>query len=231
MTFISEILLALFLLAALRLAGASRLKHCIAVTACQGTVTALYPLFVHNWAEVSHDTNMQMILLALLTLGVKGFLLPALLVRAMHTAQVKRELEPLVSYPVSILLVVLFACGAFTLCVKYPVAPAGTSVLAAPSALIAIFTGLFIIVARKKAITQSIGFLFFENGITLFGACMKLEYGFLVEFGILLDVFVLVFVMGIAVFHISREFEHIDADRLHLLGDTMEPAKQGETAK
>ena len=51
---------------------------------------------------------------------------------------------------------------------------------------------------------------------------MHLEYGFFVELGILLDVLVLVFVMGIAVFQISREFEHIDADRLNLLTDTGE---------
>ena len=49
-----------------------------------------------------------------------------------------------------------------------------------------------------------------------------LEYGLLVELGILLDVFVLVFIMGIAVFRISREFQHIDSDRLNKLGDWSE---------
>ena len=91
--------------------------------------------------------------------------------------------------------------------------------LAAPVAFTTILTGLFLIVSRKKAITQAIGFLTFENGITAFGAGMALEYGLVVELGILLDVFVLVFVMGIAVFRISREFQHIDSDRLNTLGD------------
>ena len=87
-------------------------------------------------------------------------------------------------------------------------------------------TGLFIIIARKKAITQAIGFLVFENGITVFGTCMMLEYGLVVELGILLDVFVLVFVMGIALFHINREFEHIDSDKLNSLGDWTDPEKE-----
>ena len=73
--------------------------------------------------------------------------------------------------------------------------------------------------ARKKAITQAIGFLAFENGIALFGTGMMLECGLAVELGILLDVFVLVFVMGITVMRINRAFEHIDSDKLVLLGE------------
>jgi hydrogenase-4 component E len=83
-------------------------------------------------------------------------------------------------------------------------------------------TGLFIVIARKKALTQVIGFLVFENGITLFAAAAMREHPWIVELGILLDVLVLVFIMGITVFQISREFEHIDADRLNLLTDTGE---------
>ena len=80
-------------------------------------------------------------------------------------------------------------------------------------------TGLFLIIARRKALTQALGFLVFENGITVFGIGMTLENSFIVELGILLDVLALVFIMGIAVFHINREFAHIDTDRLNHLGD------------
>lgn len=60
---------------------------------------------------------------------------------------------------------------------------------------------------------------------------MTLEYGLIVELGILLDVFVLVFVMGIAVFQISREFDHIDSDRLNKLGDWNETEEKNEPAE
>ena len=80
-------------------------------------------------------------------------------------------------------------------------------------------TGLFIVLARKKALTQVIGFLVFENGITLFGAAVMREHPVIVELGILLDVLVLVFIMGIAVNQINREFSHIDSDRLNSLDD------------
>jgi hydrogenase-4 component E len=49
---------------------------------------------------------------------------------------------------------------------------------------------------------------------------MAVECGLLVELGILLDVFALIFIMGIAVLKINRQFEHIDSDKLNLLADT-----------
>ena len=90
---------------------------------------------------------------------------------------------------------------------------------AVPVAFTAVFTGLFMVIARKKALTQVIGFLVFENGITLFGAAVMREHPVIVELGILLDVLVLVFIMGIAVNQINREFSHIDSDRLNSLDD------------
>jgi len=86
-----------------------------------------------------------------------------------------------------------------------------------------------VIVSRRKAITQAIGFLAFENGIYVFGNGLLIENGLVVELGILLDVMVLIFVMGIAVFQISRGFEHIDSDRMRQLGDW--DSGQGRTGK
>jgi len=64
---------------------------------------------------------------------------------------------------------------------------------------------------------QTLGYLAMENGIYAFGLAFAVEEPLLVEMGVLLDVFVAVFVMGIAIYHISREFDHIDTDRLSAL--------------
>jgi len=80
-------------------------------------------------------------------------------------------------------------------------------------------TGLFVIVSRFNALNQVVGYLVLENGVTMFGLLLAPEVPFLVEMGILLDVFVAVFVMGITIFHISREFEHIDVEQLTTLRD------------
>jgi hydrogenase-4 component E len=58
-----------------------------------------------------------------------------------------------------------------------------------------------------------------ENGIYAFGIALVHEEPFLVEMGIFLDIFVAVFVMGITMFHINREFDHIETDRLSELRD------------
>ena len=209
-------LFALLLAMDLLLAVSSRLLHCIRLVAFQGLIIGLIPLAMWQWTTPPHT---ELIVIAVLNIALKCVLIPYLLARTMRSAHVCRELEPLVGYGTSLLIVLASAAFSFFFCRELPLPGENVSFLAAPVAFTTILTGLFLIVSRKKAITQAIGFLTFENGITAFGAGMALEYGLVVELGILLDVFVLVFVMGIAVFRISREFQHIDSDRLNTLGD------------
>jgi len=77
--------------------------------------------------------------------------------------------------------------------------------------------GLFVIVTRRTAAKQVLGYLSMENGIYAFGMAFVREEPFLVGVGILLDAFMAVFVMGIAIFHINREFDHIEVDQLDTL--------------
>ncbi len=67
-----------------------------------------------------------------------------------------------------------------------------------------VIIGLLVLTTRIKAITQVVGYLMLENGIYIFGLTHAERVPFLVELGVLLDVFVGVFVMGIVVFHINR---------------------------
>ena len=211
-----DLILTGFLAICLMLSGSSRLVHCIRLVALQGILLGIMPLVMWNWSKGCPGTELWAA--SLINIVVKGVLLPWLLIRAMHKAGVKRELEPLTGYSWSLFIV--SAAGALVLWLSRSLNIPGVPVMAVPAAAVTVFTGLFIIISRRKAITQSLGFLSFENGIALFGVAMHLEYGFFVELGILLDVLVLVFVMGITVFQISREFEHIDADRLNLLTDS-----------
>jgi hydrogenase-4 component E len=213
-----DLILTAFMAVCLLLRASSRLLHCIRLVALQGILLGILPCFMWNWE--SGIPGCEFWLSSLINITVKGVLLPVMLVRAMHKAGVKRELEPLAGYSWSLLIITI--AGALALWLSRTLELSGVPVLAVPAAAMTVFTGLFIIISRRKAITQALGFLAFENGIALFGVAMHLEYGFFVELGILLDVLVLVFVMGIAVFQISREFEHIDADRLNLLTDTEE---------
>ena len=85
------------------------------------------------------------------------------------------------------------------------------------AAIFLVAIGLFLIVSRRNALMQVIGYLVIENGIFVFAVITVAETPLLVELGILLDAFVAVFVMGIAVFHITREFGTADVDLLTTL--------------
>jgi hydrogenase-4 component E len=78
-------------------------------------------------------------------------------------------------------------------------------------------TGLFLIVSRTQAITQVIGYLVLENGIFAFGISLPMTQSLLVEMGVLLDLLVCVFIMGIVLYHINREFYSISTGSLESL--------------
>lgn len=214
----NELLLALFMLSCLMLAVSSRLLHCIRLVAMQGILLGILPLTLSCHLSMDHAP------LAAVNLILKGILLPLLLCMAMKKAGVKRELEPIVGYSFSAAVVLGLILFSFYITGKLgiPAGAANLAEVAIPAALSTLMCGLFIVISRKKALTQVIGFLVFENGITLFGAAVMREHPLVVELGILLDVLVLVFIMGIAIHQISREFSHIDADRLNQLDDMPE---------
>lgn len=216
---LSEIVLALFLIADLALAGASRLKYAIRFVAIQGWMVGVLPVLLWNW-EGNGCPGARIWIIAVVNSLVKGVALPMLLEYAVRKARTRRELEPIVSFQMSRFIVFLMAVGGFAIGRLLHVHETIASELAIPVAFTTMGTGLLLICARKKAITQVLGFLVLENGISLFGAGILLEYGIVVELGILLDVFALVFILGIAIFQINRTFASTDTDQLNHLGDT-----------
>lgn len=209
-----EGLLVIIVLANLLLLASSRLSACIKTVAVQGAVIGLSPVF----ASGGH-IGLFMWLVVILAVVLKGVVFPSLLNRALREANMRRDVEPLVGYPLS----VIAGVGALVLSVwlssRLPHHVEVSSRFFVPVALSTVLVGLFVIVSRSKALTQVLGYLVMENGIYAFGVAMLLEQPALIELGILLDVFVAVFVMGIAIFHISREFDHIDTARLSSLVD------------
>jgi hydrogenase-4 component E len=98
-----------------------------------------------------------------------------------------------------------------------PVSATGHAPLLIPAGLATLLIGLFLIVSRRTAVTQVLGYLVIENGIYAVGVALVGGVPLLVELGVLMDIFVAVFIMSIAAYHISREFDHIDVDQLDRL--------------
>ena len=79
--------------------------------------------------------------------------------------------------------------------------------------------GFIVLTTRRKAMTQVVGYLLLENGVYLFGLALAQRVPPLVEMGVLLDLVVGVFIMGLVVFHMNRELESLDSTRLSALRD------------
>jgi hydrogenase-4 component E len=221
-----DILMVLLVLMNLRLLASSRLAACIRAAATEGIALGLLPLLL-AWGE---GLSGRLIFLAVASVVTRGVIFPQVLLRAQRDANVRREAEPLLSYPLSILAGVLALALSFWLSARLPLPrdpaaatamfgawlPAHGSLLV-PVALSTILVGLLVIVSRRLAINQVLGYIVMENGIYVLGLTLVKEIPALVEMGVLLDAFVAVFVMSIVTHHISREFDHIEADQMDSL--------------
>ncbi|MDO9109933.1 MAG: hypothetical protein Q7U40_04700 [Desulfatirhabdiaceae bacterium] len=207
-----DALIVLLILTNLKLIGSSRLSACIHIVALQGILLGILPGLV-----VSGQMTLRAIVLSAMTIVLKGIVFPWLLLRSMRTTAVSREMEPFIGYSTSMLVSVGLLALAIWMGTQLPLPIPLKSPLVVPLSLFTIMVGLLAIVSRRKALSQVLGYLVMENGIYAFGLALALKEPLLVELGTLLDVFMGVFVMGIAIFHINREFDHIDTDLLSTL--------------
>ncbi|HEX7446728.1 MAG TPA: hypothetical protein VF306_04235 [Pirellulales bacterium] len=191
--------------------GVSRIRAVITAVAVQGVMLGLFPLLVHSEIEP------RGMLLALVSIALKGVIIPRLLHHAMREAEIQHEVTPVISFMSSLFLGAIGTGLALEFSDALPLAPGHGDSLLVPASLSTVWAGFLLLTTRKKAIMQVLGYLLLENGIFLFGMLLLEAMPFLVEIGVLLDLFTGVFVMGIIIHHISREFASMSTERLTLL--------------
>lgn len=217
-----ELLLVAIACSNLVLLGSSRLMGAIRIVAGQGFLLGLLPLLAHPGS-----VTLRLILLAVVASALKGVGFPWLLSSAMRESNVRNEVEPYIGFVASILLGLVLLAVSFWIGSRLPLPRPTTDPMTVPVALFVILCGFLLLVTRRKALTQVLGYLVLENGIYLVGVALAQEQPLLVEMGVLLDAFVAVFVMGITIFHINRTFDHIDTDRLTALRDWTAAGEEG----
>jgi hydrogenase-4 component E len=213
----ADVVLLVLVMIDLFVVATSRIAAAIRASALQGFSLALLPFALASDGTPEHLAHAALIAAGVLLL--KAVLIPWLLLRALRKVQIRREVEPFVSLHASLLLGALLIGVAFWASAQLPAPRVGTPALLVPVALATLLIGFFIIVSRKKAITQVVGYLLMENGIFVFGMSLAREMPFVVELGILLDVLVGIFVFGIVIHHISEAFDHVDTHTLSELRD------------
>jgi hydrogenase-4 component E len=179
-----------------------RIVGMIEIFALQSFVLAFVPLFLHADSISAHEW-----VLSLGTLVLKAVLVPYILRWTIRHISIRSEVRPIIGVGSSIIGGALLIAGAFwiSLSLKLPGQP--TSSLALPCSLATVLLGFLVMVTRTRAVTQVIGYLVIENGIFLFALSLFDAMPTLIEMGILLDIFVAVFIMAIVLNHINEEFE------------------------
>jgi hydrogenase-4 component E len=213
----ADFLLLLVAALSLGIVATSRLASCVRASAIQGVALSLLPLAL--WGGALDRHLVPVVLMSLGALAIKAVVIPILLTRAIREANVRREVEPFISLHVSVLVAAALVGFSFWLATVLVLPRPAPSTLLVPVAFATLLVGFLVLVSRRQAVTQVVGYLMLENGVFIFGQTLVDEIPFAVELGILLDLLVGVFVMGIAIYHISREFDHIDTEQLSALKD------------
>ncbi len=188
--------------------GTARLPFLIRAMSLQGVVLGLMPLLM----EYHFDWHVALV--AACTMAGKGLVIPHLLRRAMRAANVERERDPMIGFVPSLLLGAAGTIAAVALARGLPLLPEHAGSLLVPGSMASVFTGFILLIGRSKAISQVCGYLILENGIYLFGLLLIHATPLMVEAGILLDLTVGIFVIGIIVDRIQRAFDSLDTRKL-----------------
>ncbi|HXZ83930.1 MAG TPA: hydrogenase [Myxococcota bacterium] len=188
--------------------GTSRLNAAIHFAGLQGVLLGTALFVAHG------QTSARVLLLALATVALKGAAIPTILLRALRNVSIRREIEPIVGFTPSLVLGALATGLSLLFARSLPLQGEQLSPLIVPASFATVLTGFLVLTTRRKAITQVVGYLTLENGVFVFGLLLVEAIPFLVEIGVLLDLLVAVFVLGIIMNHIQREFSSLSTEHL-----------------
>lgn len=154
---------------------------------------------------------------ALMTLALKVVLLPLVLHRLIRRLQVQWDTETLIAIPATMLVGLVLVVFSFGL--AQPISELASTITRSTLgiAMAVVMLSFLMMITRRKAISQVIGFLAMENG--LFFAATSATYGMpmVVELGVALDVLVGVLILGVFFFQIREQFDSLDLHHLERL--------------
>ncbi len=152
-------------------------------------------------------------------LVVKVIVIPRYLDRLEKQVGAERESQPYVNIATSLIIAGLLVLLAYAVTRPLVLASALPTRGGLPLAVGLVFVGLLVIISRKKALTQVVGFLVLENGIALLAMLGAFGIPLIVELGVFLDVLMGFLVMQVFIYHIHGTFESIDVEQLSQLKD------------
>ena len=163
------------------------------------------------------DERPHLFLMATMTTVLKGFVIPLFLMRVVDRIGIHREIEPFLNVPASLLACLGLTVVGYRVSTGFPEGTAGVTHHVLGVGLSTLMIGLFLMVTRKKAISQVLALLTVENAIFLVALGITSGMPMVVELGIFFDVILAVVVLGVLVRRIVDRFESMDVSRLSKL--------------
>ncbi len=188
--------------------GTSRIHSVIRIVGLQGALLGFLPLLVNERVHVPS------LIAASVAIALKGIVIPAIMIRSLRAAQIKREVQPLIGFLPSIIMGAAATGVVLLLSSKFMLVGKLADTLIFPASITTVLVGFIILTTRYKAISQVLGYLVLENGIFIFGTLLVEAIPLVVEMGVLLDLFVGIFVISIITNHINQAFSSLDTRRL-----------------
>jgi hydrogenase-4 component E len=194
------------------MAIANRLFTYVNVLALQG-----FLLFVAAFIQLNEIDTLNLTLILLETIVFKAIAVPVFVGYVLKRNHITREAEPFVSNFVSLIVVTLVVV--VTVLIANSINDARLDKMFFVVALSTLFTGLYLIVSRRKIITHVMGYLVIENGVFVMSLAVGSEMPMLVNLGIMLDIFASVLILGIFLNKIGDVFKDVDVNQLTNLRD------------
>ncbi len=182
---------------------------------------ALQGAFIAGLAALvgSAEGGVAPYLVALGVLVLKAFAIPAVLRRVLADSGEARETEPLVNVSASLLAAALLTLLAYVVSQPLVALAPSAATRALPVGVAVVLLGFFVLVTRRRALSQVVGFLLLDNGIATTAFLAASGVPLVVELGVSLDVLLVVLVLQILAARMRMTFGGTDLDELNELRD------------
>ena len=207
-----DILLIALAISLLYMSIANRLVTYLRILSFQGII-----LFFTTYLTLTDLKTVNLLLIMLETIVFKAIAVPWFLNHIIKRNGITREAEPYLPYFISLIIVTLIIVS--TIILSSSIKDQNLDKTFFVVALSTLFTGLYMIVSRKKIITHVIGYIVIENGVFVLSLAVGNEMPMLVNLGIMLDIFASVFILGVFFNKIGDVLKDPDVNLLRNLKD------------
>jgi len=203
------------LLAAVVIVWRRELRAMVKLLAWQGAALAAVPI-----AEGTHQHDPALIGVGVAVVALRAIVLPWLLARAVGAeAADRRESTPLLNTTASLLVAAALTVTAFAVSRPLVALDPSPATRAVPAALAVILIAVLVMVSRRRALSQAVGFLMLDNGIAAVAFLTTAGVPLIVELGASLDVLFAVLILGVLTGRLRHTFGDTDLDQLRELHD------------